>query len=155
MKISSSSPLRANVSNAPARLALEPARNELSQLTHRITAGFPSPAADYIEDGLDLNEYLVPNKCASFLFTVAGDSMRDAGILDGDKVIVDRSVTPTHGRIVIAVINSEYTLKRLYWIEGTIELRSENPAYAPIRMLEDSTLEVWGVVVGSIRRYRG
>ncbi|PWF54981.1 LexA family protein [Massilia glaciei] len=141
--------------DGPASLAHAPPPCQHQHLAHKITAGFPSPAADYIEDGLDLNEYLVPNKCASFLFTVAGDSMRDAGILDGDKVIVDRSVPPTHGKIVIAVIDSEYTLKRLHSVDGTIELRSENPAYASIRMVEGSTLEVWGVVVGSIRRYRG
>jgi DNA polymerase V len=81
--------------------------------------------------------------------------MSGAGILDGDKVIVDRSVNPTHGKIVIAVINSEYTLKRLFNLNGIIELRAENDAYAPIRLVEGHELEIWGVVVGAIRKYRG
>lgn len=124
-------------------------------LGHKIAAGFPSPASDYLEPGLDLNEYLVPNKAASFLFTVTGDSMSGAGIMDGDKVVVDRSVTPVHGKIVIAVINQEYTLKRLFHFNGRLELRSENAAYRAIRMEEGNELEVWGVVVGVVRRYRG
>ena len=124
-------------------------------LAHKIAAGFPSPASDYMEPGLDLNEYLVRNKAASFLFTVTGESMAGAGILDGDKVIVDRSVPPVHGKIVIAVVDSEYTLKRLFQFNGKLELRSENSAYSPIRMVEGSELEIWGVVVGVVRRYRG
>ena len=136
-------------------LAQAPAGFHQRLLAHKITAGFPSPASDYIEDGLDLNEFLVLNKAASFLFTVSGDSMSGAGILDGDKVIVDRSVNPSHGKIVIAVINSEYTLKRLYNLNGVIELHAENEAYSPIRMTEGHELEIWGVVVGVIRKYRG
>jgi DNA polymerase V len=137
-----------------SRVSQTPAPSEQPHIGHKIAAGFPSPASDYIEDGLDLNQYLVHNKAASFLFTVAGDSMRDAGILDGDKVIVDRSITPTHGKIVVAVINAEYTIKRLHNQDGTIELRPENDAYAPIRLQGNDELEIWGVVVGSIRRYR-
>ena len=143
------------VAQDPARLSRTPAPFRQRLLAHKIAAGFPSPASDYIEDGLDLNEFLVHNKAASFIFTVSGDSMSGAGILDGDKVIVDRSVNPTHGRIVIAVINSEYTLKRLYNVNGVIELRAENDTYAPIRLVEGHELEIWGVVVGAIRKYRG
>ena len=139
----------------PAGLARSPAPCRQRQLTHKISAGFPSPASDYIEDGLDLNDYLVHNKTASFLFTVTGNSMSGAGILDGDKVIVDRSVNPVHGKIVIAVINAEYTLKRLYNLHGIIELRAENETYPPIRMIEGQELEIWGVVVGVVRKYRG
>ena len=137
-----------------ARLARSPAPYRQRQLAHRISAGFPSPASDYIEDGLDLNEYLVHNKAASFLFTVTGNSMSGAGILDGDKVIVDRSVNPTHGEIVIAVINAEYTIKRLYNLHGIIELRAENETYPPIRLVEGQELEIWGVVVGAIRKHQ-
>jgi DNA polymerase V len=147
--------LHHGVAQDRTRLALTPAPFRQRLLAHKIAAGFPSPASDYIEDGLDLNEFLVHNKAASFLFTVSGNSMSGAGILDGDKVIVDRSVNPTHGKIVIAVINSEYTLKRLYNLNGIIELRAENDAYAPIRLVEGHELEIWGVVVGAIRKYRG
>lgn len=77
-------------------------------ISHRIAAGFPSPAADYTEDGLDLNAYLIHHKAASFFFEVSGDSMIGVGMLDGDKVAVDRSIIPQHGHIVVAVLSSEY-----------------------------------------------
>mgnify|MGYP000479253758 CR=1 FL=1 len=122
-------------------------------VSHRISAGFPSPAADYAEDGLDLNEYLVRNKPASFMFTVKGDSMMNAGIVEGDKVIVDRSLTAKSRDIVVAVVNGEYTIKRLYKKGSKVELRPENPAYQPMAFKEGSELEIWGVVVGVVRRY--
>jgi len=146
---------RSTLLQDPLRLCEAPPGYFHIHLAHKIAAGFPSPASDYLEPGLDLNEYLVPNKAASFLFTVTGESMVGAGIMDGDKVVVDRSLTPVHGKIVIAVVNAEYTLKRLFHFNGRLELRSENPAYAPIRIGEGSELEIWGVVVGVVRRYRG
>lgn len=118
-----------------------------------IPAGFPSPATDYMEDGLDLNEYLVRHKVASFLFRVQGHSMQDAGIVDGDKVVVDRSIAPQHNQIVIAVVDGEYTIKRLYRKSGSVELRSDNAAFKPILFKAESQLEIWGVVVGVVRRY--
>lgn len=119
----------------------------------RIPAGFPSPATDYIDDHLDLNEYLIQHKAASFLFTVQGDSMRDAGIVDGDKVVVDRSIEPQHNQIVVAVVDGEFTIKRLYRKNGRVELRAENPTFKPICFTAESKLEIWGVVVGVVRRY--
>ena len=119
---------------------------------HRVPAGFPSPATDYLEDGLDLNAYLVQHPAATFLFSVQGHSMQGAGIMDGDKVVVDRSITPRHGHIVIAVVDREYTIKRLYWRGSRIELRPENPAFQPICFANGSQLETWGVVVGVVRR---
>ena len=80
--------------------------------------------------------------------------MRDAGILDGDKVVVDRSVAPLHGHIVIAVIDYEYTLKRLYCQRGRVELRPDNPAYKSICLAEGSELHIWGVVTGVVRKLR-
>ena len=119
----------------------------------RVSAGFPSPADGYVEKGLDLNTYLVRNQVATFFFRVSGDSMIDARIHDGDMVVVDRSITPKHRSIVLAVVNQEYTVKRLYRRAGVIELRPENPAYQPIRFGDDETLEVWGVVVGTLCRF--
>jgi DNA polymerase V len=119
----------------------------------RIPAGFPLPAADYSEDGLDLNEYLVPNKSSTFFFTVVGDSMCEVGILDGDQVAVDRSIEARHGHIVIAIVNNECTIKRLYRKNGIVELRPENPAYQPIRLQGLDELHVWGVVTGQLRRF--
>ncbi|MDO8072964.1 translesion error-prone DNA polymerase V autoproteolytic subunit [Janthinobacterium sp. SUN176] len=142
------------VSQVPFPLAQYPIPSARPEISHRISAGFPSPAADYTEDGLDLNALLVQHKAASFFFTVEGDSMRDAGILDGDKVVVDRSVAPLHGHIVIAVIDAEYTLKRLYCQRGRVELRPDNPAYKSICLAEGSELQIWGVVTGVVRKLR-
>ena len=142
-----------NLSQMPVSVALEPVTGDLPLLAHRLSAGFPSPAADYIEVGLDLNDYLVRNKPATFLFTVKGDSMSGASIEEGDKVIVDRAMTPKHRDIVVAVVDADYTLKRLYKHRGRVELRAENPVYPPIEFKEGSELLVWGVVVGVVRRY--
>ncbi len=89
-------PAKVTLSQAPQALAGHFAVYELKLLSHRISAGFPSPAADYAEDGLDLNHYLVQNKPATFMFTVKGDSMLSAGICDGDKVVVDKALKPKH-----------------------------------------------------------
>lgn len=122
-------------------------------LSHRMSAGFPSPAGDYTEEELDLNTYLVRNKPATFMFTVKGDSMIGASIEDGDKVVVDRALNPKHNDIVVAVLSGEYTIKRLFKHMGCVELRPENPAYQPIKFKDGSELQVWGVVVGVVRRY--
>ena len=113
------SKVESNLSQTPVEMALEPVAHDLPLLAHRISAGFPSPAADYIEVGLDLNDYLVRNKPATFLFTVKGDSMSGASIEEGDKVIVDRAMTPKHRDIVVAVVDGDYTLKRLFKHRGT------------------------------------
>lgn len=127
---------------------------EMRLLSHRISAGFPSPAADYAEEGLDLNEYLVRNKAATYMFTVRGDSMIGAGIENGDKVVVDRSLPPANDDIVVAVVNGEFTIKRLRKSRGCIALHAENPIYPPITFADGSELQVWGVIVGVVRRYK-
>lgn len=117
-------------------------------------AGFPSPAADYVESGLDLNDYLVKHRASTFMFDVCGDSMRNVGIFDGDKIVVDRSVEARHGNIIVAILNGEHTVKRLYATEGIVELHAENPLYRPIRIREAEELHVFGVVVGVVRNLR-
>ena len=141
------------LSQAPQALAAHFDDFEFKLLSHRISAGFPSPAADYAEQGLDLNRYLVQNKPATFMFTVKGDSMMGAGICDGDKVVVDKALKPKHKDIVVAVVDSEYTIKRLYQLRGRIELQPENPSFDPITFDEGSKLQIWGVVVGVVRKY--
>ena len=143
----------ATLGQHPMVLVPEPSHYAAPLFLCRIPAGFPSPATDHMEDGLDLNEYLVRHKLASFLFRVQGHSMQNAGIVDGDKVVVDRSIEPQHNQIVIAVVDGEYTIKRLYRKSGSVELRSENPAFKPILFKAESQLEIWGVVVGVVRRY--
>ena len=120
---------------------------------HRVPAGFPSPATDYLEDGLDLNAYLVQHPAATFLFSVQGHSMQGAGILDGDKVVVDRAVDARHGHIVVATVDGEFTLKRLYQRHNRVELHPENSAFPPIQFTGSTQLQIWGVVVGVVRRY--
>ena len=141
------------LSQAPQALVAHFDDFECKLLSHRISAGFPSPAADYAEQGLDLNRYLVQNKPATFMFTVKGDSMMGAGICDGDKVVVDKALKPKHKDIVVAVVDSEYTIKRLYQLRGRIELQPENPSFDPITLDEGSELQIWGVVVGVVRKY--
>jgi DNA polymerase V len=95
----------------------------------RITAGFPSPAADYEEGKLDLNQYLIKNPPATFIVRVAGDSMTGAGIHEGDLLIVDRSIEPAHNKVVIAVIDGQLTVKRLKIKRGKLSLEPENDNY--------------------------
>lgn len=142
-----------SLTQLPELITSNAALHRIRLISHRISAGFPSPAADYAEDGLDLNDYLVRNKPASFMFTVKGDSMVNAGIVEGDKVIVDRSMTAKSKDIVVAVVNGEYTIKRLHKTSSKVELRPENPAYQPIVFKDGTELEIWGVVVGVVRRY--
>ena len=142
--------------NFPISSSLQPSFDPLAcalPLLSGIAAGFPSPASDYGELALDANDYLIRHRAASYYFNVEGDSMNGAGILDGDKVLVDRAVEPQHGHIVVAVVNDAYTLKRLYRRLGMLELRAENPAYAPICPKEGEELQIWGVVVGLLRKY--
>lgn len=147
------SDLQQTLSQAPQGLASELSSSEIQLIVHPLSAGFPSPAGDYAEDGLDLNTYLIQNKPATFMFTVRGESMIVAGIHDGDKVVVDRALKPQHKDIVVAVVNGEYTIKRLFKYKGRIELCPENPDFPSITFSEGQELQIWGVVVGVVRRY--
>jgi DNA polymerase V len=119
---------------------------------HRIPAGFPSPADDYIESGLDLNDLLIRNPAATFMVRVSGDSMIGVGIHDGDILVIDRSETAVHGKIVVAALDGEMTVKRLHLKDGQCRLVPENKAFQPIQVGTEQDLQVWGVVVGVVRR---
>ncbi len=112
----------------------------------RAAAGFPSPASDHIDQCLDLTEYLMLHPEATFFLRVKGDSMTGAGIHHGDLLIVDRSLEAASGRVVVAVLNGELTVKRLQRSRGRITLRSENPAYPDIAVEDGQELQIWGVV---------
>ncbi|MDO8177000.1 MAG: translesion error-prone DNA polymerase V autoproteolytic subunit [Undibacterium sp.] len=135
-------------------VATMPALAGIPLFLQKVPAGFPSPADDYVEESLDLNSYMIRHKASTFVFTVQGDSMTGVGIFDGDKLVVDRAVEPRHQHIVIAVINNDYTVKKLFKWRGVIELRAENPAYQPIRFKDTDELQIWGVVVGVLRRFK-
>lgn len=120
----------------------------------RVPAGFPSPADDYIEGALDLNEHLIAHREATFFVRVKGHSMTGAGIADGDLLVVDRSLDVASGDIVVAAIDGELTVKRLWQRGGRVRLIAENPAYAPIELKDGQELAVWGVVTSIVRRMR-
>lgn len=118
-----------------------------------VSAGFPSPAEDYIDGGLDLNTHLIRNPASTFFVRAAGDSMVDAGIHSGDILVVDRSVEAKDGRVVIAVLDGDLTVKRLRQSSaGSISLHPENSEYSPIEIREGTSFEIWGVVTAVIHR---
>jgi len=119
-----------------------------------VAAGFPSPADDYIEDKLDLNEHLVAHPNATFYVRVSGESMTQAGIQDGDTLVVDRSLDANANDIVIATVNAEFTVKRLVYRRGKPWLQASNPAYPDIQITEDMEAIIWGVVTSAIHQFR-
>ena len=110
-----------------------------------VQCGFPSPAADYVEQRIDLNELLVAHPSSTYFVKAAGDSMNEAGISDGDLLVVDSSRTAEHGDIVIAAVEGEFTVKRLQ-LRPTVQLNPMNSAYSPIVVGSEDTLDVFGVV---------
>ena len=121
---------------------------------NRVTAGFPSPADDYIEDKLDLNEHLVAHPSATFYVRVSGESMVNAGIQDGDTLVVDRSIKAEHNDVVIATLNGEFTVKRLIYRQGIPWLLPCNPAFKEIQITDDMEAVIWGVVTSVIHKFR-
>jgi DNA polymerase V len=125
-------------------------RVELPLYLAIIPAGFPSPADDYIDKKLDLNEFLVRHPAATFFVRVTGDSMIDAGIHSGDVLIVDRALEPDDNRIVIAALNGELTVKRIIKECGRLYLMPENIHFSPIEVTSEMQLDIWGVVTSVI-----
>ncbi|WP_130834792.1 translesion error-prone DNA polymerase V autoproteolytic subunit [[Erwinia] mediterraneensis] len=118
---------------------------QLPLFIERVACGFPSPAQDYIEQRIDLNALLVQRPSATYFVRVSGDSMTEAGISDGDMLVVDSSVTPEHGHIVVAAVEGEFTVKRLQ-LRPSLQLIPMNPAYSPIIIGSEDKLEIFGVV---------
>ena len=112
-----------------------------------VAAGFPSPADDYVEVGIDLNEQLIRHPSSTFFLRVSGDSMTGAGIHDGDLLVVDRSLDPRPGRVVVAVLDGAFTLKRLMRQAGDLVLEAANPAYPPLKLQGCADVQIWGVAV--------
>jgi len=118
----------------------------------KVPAGFPSPAADHAQERIDLNKQLIRNKEATYIFRVKGDSMIGAGIYEGDALLVDRSMDPKHNNIVIAQLNNEFTVKRLYRRGGVVKLVAENNIYLPRLIKEEDDFVVWGVVTFNLHK---
>jgi DNA polymerase V len=127
-------------------------RSDLAGFFADVPAGFPSPAADYEETSLDLNKFLVKNPAATFFVRAAGDSMTGAGIHCGDILIVDRSIEPRDKNIVIAVVNGQFTVKRIRIKSKKITLEPENENYPAQEISDDMEFEVWGVVTAVLHK---
>ena len=125
---------------------------ELPYYDTKVQAGFPSPAEDHLEQRLDLNTLVIDNPSATFFVRVAGESMRGIGITDGDILVVDRSIENWENRIVVAVIDSEFTIKRFTKRNGKVVLEAENPDYPPIKITEEMDFSVWGVVCWTLKK---
>lgn len=121
--------------------------------TSGISAGFPSPAEDHIDQQLDLNELLIQHPVATFFVRVSGESMKDAGINHGDILVVDRSLEATSGRIVIAIVNGELTVKRFVQDSVSCQLVAANPDYPPVAITDETDFSVWGVVTSVIHQF--
>ena len=134
------------------RFTDQPTELALPLYSSRVPAGFPSPADDHIEGKLDLNLHLIRRPAATFFIRAQGESMRDAGIFDGDLLVVDRAIAPQAVDIVIAVLHGDLTVKRLRKSNGALILYAENPDFPDIA-LDDAGCEAWGVVTHSIRRH--
>jgi len=128
----------------------EPSHIEIPLFSGKVAAGFPSPADDYIEKTLDLNDLLVQKPAATFFVRAEGESMLGAGIHPNDILVVDRSIEAVVGKVVICALNGELTVKRLKSIGKEIVLGAENPAYSDITVQEEVDLVIWGVVTNVI-----
>lgn len=120
----------------------------------RVQAGFPSPADDHLEAALDLNQHLIKHPASTFFVRASGNSMVNVGINDDDILIVDRSLEPKHGDIVIAALNSELTVKRLYAKDNKVFLMPENSDYSIIEINEDMDFLIWGVVTSVVHQLK-
>ena len=115
-----------------------------------ISAGFPSPAEDYIELGIDLNKYLIKNPVSTFFLRVSGNSMNNSGIHNNDLLIIDRSINPSPGNIVVALLDGEFTLKRLIKEQNNYYLKADKENYPAISLYEYIDIQIWGVAIYSI-----
>ena len=115
-----------------------------------VSAGFPSPAEDYMDIGIDLNKYLIKNPISTFFLRVNGNSMNKAGIYNNDLLIIDRSINPNPGHIVVALLDGEFTLKRLIKKQDTYYLKADKENYPAINLYEYIDIQIWGVAIYSI-----
>ncbi len=129
-------------------------RSELPQTNEYISAGFPSPAEEYIEPGIDLNEHLIKNPISTFFLRVKGNSMKNIGIQNNDLLIVDRSIDAKPGHIVIAIIDGEFILKKLSKSKDKYYLESEDSNYPKIDISQYINLQIWGVAIYSIHNLK-
>ena len=126
----------------------------LDLYSNPVSAGFPSPAEDHLDSSLDLNEYLIKHPSATFYIYAKGHSMNDIGIYDGDVMIVDRALEAKSKDIIIAGINGEFTVKRIYIKNNSIYLVPENKTFKSILVEDDMDFQIWGVVTHTIHSFK-
>lgn len=126
---------------------------ELPYVDAGIRAGFPSPADDFIELSIDLNTHLIKHKDTTFFATVKGHSMKNAGIYDGDLLIIDKSLEPQNDKIAICQIDGEFTVKRIKIEKNIVWLIDENEDFEPIKVTPENELIIWGIVTASIKKF--
>ncbi len=126
---------------------------ELPYVDVGISAGFPSPADDFIELTIDLNKELIKHRDSTFFAKVKGNSMKNAGIFDGDLLIIDKSLEPQDDKIAICQIDGEFTVKRIKKENDVVWLIAENEDYKPIKVTEENELMIWGIVTASIKKF--
>jgi len=125
---------------------------DIPMFTNSVHAGFPSPAEDYMDLDLNLQDHLIQNPSATFCIRAVGESMNDAGIQSGDIMLVDKSLTPKNRSVVLAVIDGEFTVKRVNVSEKELYLMPENENFPPIKITEEMDFQVWGVVTYIIHK---
>jgi DNA polymerase V len=123
------------------------------QIKNQVSAGFPSPAEDLGAERIDLSKVLIKHPQATYLLKASGHSMVEAGIFDNDILVVDRAVKPRHGHIVVAVVDGDFTVKRLYQRAGQVKLKAANPTFADITPKDGQEIVVWGVVTATIKQF--
>lgn len=132
---------------------IQPAALLLPLAAGKVPCGFPSPADDFLVKRLDLNDLLITHPQATFFWQASGDSMREAGIFSDDILVVNRALIPRHGHIVVAQVDSDFTVKRLFKRAGRVKLEPANPTFPVITFKDDQQLIICGVVVASIKRF--
>lgn len=125
----------------------------LLRIKNKVCAGFPSPAEDLGAQRIDLSKVLIKHPQATYLLKASGHSMVEAGIFDNDILVVDRAVKPRHNHIVVAVVDGDFTVKRLYQRAGQIKLKAANPTFADITPKDGQEIVVWGVVTATIKQF--
>lgn len=126
---------------------------EARPLTGTVQAGFPSPAEDLGAQRIDLAQLLIKHSQATYFLRASGHSMTEAGIFDGDILVIDRAIKPRNTHIVVAIVDGEFTVKQLYQRAGRMKLKAANPTYPDITPKDGQTIEVWGVVTSTIKQF--
>lgn len=144
----------ANSTNLDFYTANTSSHVELPFIDGGIAAGFPSPAQDYIDLKIDLNTELITNPSSTFYARVKGTSMQDAGIMDGDILVIDKSLEPKDGDTAVCFIDGEFTLKYIKFEIDAIFLIPANPKFEPIKVTEDNNFCIWGIVTYSIKNHK-